>query len=64
MHKAGWLVGLADCYAVIVLDDDATFLLAANRIAAFRSYTAIMLCNHQLLWLSSKSIILFSLLSW
>ena len=28
--------GLADCYAVIVLADNATFLLAVNRIAAFR----------------------------
>ena len=37
------LAGLADCYAVIVLADIATFLLAANRIAAFRSDSAIML---------------------
>ena len=34
--KAGRLVGLADCYAAIVLADNATFLLAVNRIAAFR----------------------------
>ena len=40
--KAGWLVGLADCYAVIVLADNATFLLAVNRIAAFRSDSAII----------------------
>ena len=39
--KAGRLVGLADCYAAIVLDDNATFLLAANRIAAFRLHSAI-----------------------
>ena len=32
--KAGRLVGLAYCYAVIVLADNATFLLAVNRIAA------------------------------
>ena len=40
--KAGQLVGLADCYAVIVLADNATFLLAVNRIAAFRSDSAII----------------------
>ena len=40
--KAGRLVGLADCYAVIVLADNATVLLAENRITAFRSYSAIM----------------------
>ena len=40
--KAGRLVGLADCYAVIVLADNATFLLAVNRIAAFRSHSAII----------------------
>ena len=34
--KAGRLVGLADCYAVTVLADNATFLLAVNRIAPFR----------------------------
>ena len=34
--KAGRLVGLADSYAVIVLADNATFLLAVNRIAALR----------------------------
>ena len=34
--KAGRLVGLADCYAAIVLADDATYILAVNRIAAFR----------------------------
>ena len=39
--KAGWLVGLADCYAAIVLADKATFLLAANRIAAYRQHFAI-----------------------
>ena len=33
--KAGRLVGLADCFAVIVLADNATFLLAENRIPAF-----------------------------
>ena len=31
--KAGRLVGLVDCYAVIALADNATFLLAVNRIA-------------------------------
>ena len=40
--KAGRLVSLADCYAVIVLADNATFLLAENRIAAYRSHSAIM----------------------
>ena len=40
--KAGLLVGLADCHAVIVLADNATFLLAENRIAAFRAYAAFM----------------------
>ena len=34
--KARRLVGLADCYAVIVLAYNATFLLAVNRTAAFR----------------------------
>ena len=36
IFKAGLLVGSADCYAAIVLADNATFLLAVNRIAAFR----------------------------
>ena len=40
--KAGRLVGLADCYSVIVLADNATFLLAVNRIAAFRLHSAII----------------------
>ena len=40
--KAGRLVGLADCYAVVVLADSATFLLAVNRIAAFRLHSAII----------------------
>ena len=40
--KAGRLVGLAGCYAVIALADNATFLLAVNRIAAFRQHSAIM----------------------
>ena len=40
--KAGRPVGLADCYAVIVLADNATFLLAVNRKAAFRSHSAII----------------------
>ena len=35
ISKAGRLVGLAGCYAAIVLADNATFLLAVNRIAAF-----------------------------
>ena len=39
--KAGRLVGFAGCYAAIVLADNATFLLAVNRIAAFRSHSAI-----------------------
>ena len=39
--KAGRLVGLAECYAVMVLADNAKFLLAVNRIAAFRSHSAI-----------------------
>ena len=33
--KTGRLVGLADCYTVIVLADNATILLAANCIEAF-----------------------------
>ena len=40
--KAGRLVGFADCYAVIVLADNATFLLAENRIAAYRSHSAVI----------------------
>ena len=40
--KAGRLVGLADCYAVIALADNATFLLAVSRIAAIWSHSAIM----------------------
>ena len=40
--KAGRLVGLADCYAAIVLADSATFLLAVNRIAAFRLHSAVI----------------------
>ena len=40
--KAGRLVGLAGSYAVIVLADNATILLAVNRIAAFRSHSAII----------------------
>ena len=40
--KAGRFVGLADCYAVIALADNATFLLVVNRIAAFRSHFAII----------------------
>mgnify|MGYP001795434040 CR=1 FL=1 len=40
--KAGRLVSLADCYAVIVLADNATFLLAVNRIAASRWHSAII----------------------
>ena len=40
--KAGRLVGLADSYAVIVLADSATFLLAVNRIAALRSDSAVI----------------------
>ena len=34
--KAGRLVGKAECFAVIALADNATFLLAVNRIAAPR----------------------------
>ena len=41
--KAGRLVGLADCYAAIVLADNATFLLAVNRIAATRPLSEIIL---------------------
>ena len=41
--KPGRLVGLADCYAVIVIADNATFLLAVNRIAAFRRHSAVIL---------------------
>ena len=42
--KARRLVGLAYCYAVIVLADNATFLLAVSRIAAFRLHSAIISC--------------------
>ena len=34
--KAGRFVGLADSYAALVVTDNATFLLAANRMVAFR----------------------------
>ena len=34
--KAGRLVGLADSYAVLVLADNAKFLLAVNRIVTLR----------------------------
>ena len=37
--KAGQLVG---CYAATALADNATFLLAVKRIAAFRSQQAII----------------------
>ena len=40
--KAGRLVGLAYCYAIIVLAENATFLLAVNRIAAYRWHSAII----------------------
>ena len=40
--KAGRLVGLADCYAAIVLAGNATFLLAVNRIAANRALFAVI----------------------
>ena len=43
--KAGRLVGFADCYAVIVLADNAKFLLAVNRIAAFWSYSEVIDIN-------------------
>ena len=43
--KAGRLVGFADCYAVIVLADNATFLFALNRMAAFPSDFAIIAHN-------------------
>ena len=33
--KAGRFVGLADCYAALVLADNSTFLLAVNRMVAF-----------------------------
>ena len=35
--KAGRFVGLADCYAVIALANNATFLLAVNRMVAFHT---------------------------
>ena len=40
--KAGPLVGIAGCYAAIVLANNAKFLLAVNRIAAFQSHSAII----------------------
>ena len=42
INTAGRLVGFAGCYAVIVLADNATFLLAVNRIAAFWSNSAVI----------------------
>ena len=45
--KAGRLVGLAGSYAVIAVADSATFLLAVNRIAAFRPHSAVSL--HQII---------------
>ena len=33
--EAGWFIGKASCYAVEVLADNATFLLAVNRMVAF-----------------------------
>ena len=42
LPKAGRLVGIADCYAAIVQADNATFLLAVNRIAAYRPDSAII----------------------
>ena len=41
LTKAGRLVGLAGCCAVLVLAYNATFLLAVDRIAAYRSHSAI-----------------------
>ena len=38
--KAGPFVGLADCCAALVVADNATFLLAVNRMAAFRQNSA------------------------
>ena len=42
MHsaKAGRFVGWADCYATIVLADNATFLLVINSIVASRQNSA------------------------
>ena len=42
LSKAELLVGLANCYAAIVLADNATFLLSVNRIAALRPHSAII----------------------
>ena len=40
MTKAGRFVGLADCYGALPLTDNATILLAVNRMAAFRQNSA------------------------
>ena len=42
VSKAGQLVGIAGCYADIVIADNATFLLAVNHIAAYRADSAII----------------------
>ena len=52
-RKAGQLVGLADCYAVLVLADNATFLSAVNRIPAYPRFDDIM----QLLKLISTAVV-------
>ena len=38
--RLGGLAGLADCYAVIVQANNATFLLAVNRMVAFHTHAA------------------------
>ena len=38
--KAGRFVSLVNCYAALVLADNATFLLAVNRAVAFRKIVA------------------------
>ena len=40
-HTKAWrFVGLADCYAAMVLANNATFSLAVNRMVTFRSQSA------------------------
>ena len=40
LYKAGQFVGKAGCYAVVASADSATFSLAVNRMAAFRTHFA------------------------
>ena len=48
INKAGRLVGIAGSYADLVIADNATILLAVNRIAAYRPDSAIV--AHTIIW--------------